>query len=74
MAKVKTTHLLECYQGLCRSGYSYDMFCNVLKTMPDGRLKIRVFGDRYRGRRKLDISRIRYVAAFRVRAKEVEHV
>lgn len=45
----------------------YQMFCNILKHMPDGRLKIQVFGYRYFYDEKyLNRCRIRYVDFCRV--------
>lgn len=41
----------------------YMMYCDVLKTMPDGRKKVRVYGERYH---RAIGSRIRYVEAGRV--------
>lgn len=63
----------ENWQGehllVCRHHYnsrSYDdflMYCNVLKEMPDGRLKIKVFGYRWT---RTDGEKIRYIDKFRV--------
>lgn len=39
------------------------MYCNVLKAMPDGRLKIKVYGERYRS---IAGEKIRYVDADQV--------
>lgn len=39
------------------------MHCNILKKMPDGRLKIKVFGYRWS---HPNGEKIRYVGAFRV--------
>jgi len=59
------THQLIC-QHVCRWTKTYAMSCHVLKTMPDGRLKVLVFGERnWKGRSH--ISRVRYVEAGRVR-------
>ncbi|RMR11244.1 hypothetical protein ALP90_200168 [Pseudomonas amygdali pv. ulmi] len=59
------THQLIC-QHVCRWTKNYVMPCHVLKTMPDGRLKVLVFGDRnWKGREH--ISRIRYVEAYKVK-------
>lgn len=59
-------HRLRCRHQIGANGFDYQMPCEILKTMPDGRLKIQVFGDRYwKGRRH--VSRIRYVHAFRVK-------
>lgn len=64
----KKVHYLNCLHQLNhKSEIHYQMFCNVLKTMPDGRLKIEVFGYRYffyeSSRNK---KRVRYVDAGRV--------
>lgn len=58
------THLLECYH-CCRWVKRYHMRCHILKEMPDGRLKLKVFGDR-NWRDMEHKSRIRYVPAHRV--------
>jgi len=58
------THLLECYH-CCRWVKRYHMRCHVLKEMPDGRLKLKVFGSR-NWRDMEHKSRIRYVPAHRV--------
>ncbi|KPZ24119.1 hypothetical protein [Pseudomonas syringae group genomosp. 3] len=39
-------HRLIC-QHVCRWTKTYTMACHVLKTMPNGRVKVLVFGDRY---------------------------
>ena len=46
------THELIC-QHVCRWTKTYAMACHVLKTMPDGRLKLLVFGERVAADRKL---------------------
>lgn len=56
-------HLLACRHQICRNGRDYYMRCDILKVMPDGRLKVRVWGDRYW---KSEKNRIRYVEASRV--------
>lgn len=65
------THYLNCLHSLnSRSQIEYQMFCNILKTMPDGRLKIEVFGYRYFYRTSsINNSRIRYVDDWRVTDK-----
>lgn len=64
------THHLICYH-VCRWRKKYAMRCHVLKAMPDGRLKVLVFGDRnWKGRE--DKSRTRYVEAGRVQAIPAE--
>ena len=62
------THYLNCQHSLNHcSQIEYQMLCNILKTMPDGRLKIEVFGDRYIYRTpSINNSRIRYVDDCRV--------
>lgn len=57
-------HYLACTHSFnSRNSIDYVMYCNVLKTMPDGRLKVRVFGYRWTG---TDGSKIRYVEDYRV--------
>ena len=52
-------HVLKCTHSLnSRSKIDYLMYCDVLKKMPAGRLKIRVYGNRYVS---TEGSRIRYV-------------
>ena len=58
-----STHWLKCRQQICANGYDYHMACNILKKMPDGRLKVEVFGNRCWGGSR---SRIRYVWPHRV--------
>ncbi|RMV34042.1 hypothetical protein ALP12_200207 [Pseudomonas savastanoi pv. phaseolicola] len=61
-------HRLIC-QHVCRWTKTYTMPCHVLNAMPDGRLKVLVFGDRYwKGREH--VQRVRYVEAGRVVAAE----
>ncbi|ATD64603.1 hypothetical protein CGZ65_03450 [Neisseria weixii] len=51
-------HVLKCTHSLnSRSKIDYLMYCDVLKKMPGGRLKIRVYGSRYVS---TEGSRIRY--------------
>lgn len=59
-------HLLKCVHFYGRGRYDYLMPCHVLKTMPNQRLKVRVFGNRFF---KDDTSRVRYVESYRVIAK-----
>ena len=52
-------HLLKCTHSLnLKSKIHYLMYCDVLKTMPGGRLKINVYGERYRS---IEGEKIRYV-------------
>lgn len=59
------THYLVC-QHVCRWVKTYLMPCHILKGMPDGRLKVLVFGERH-WRHREHIKRVRYVEAGRVR-------
>ena len=61
------THWLHC-RHVCNWVREYRMPCTVLKEMPDGRLKVVVFGDRFWAGRQ-DKSRVRYVSAGRVTEK-----
>lgn len=70
-------HLLSCSHCIGQNCSYFDMKAQPLKTMPDGRLKIRVFGDmHWKGRDHL--HRIRYVESSRVRPnpnmKEIQDV
>ena len=56
-------YLLKCAHQIGRNRQEYLMECDVLKRMPNGRLKIRVYGDRFW---KRDKQRIRYVESTRV--------
>ena len=71
-----TNHQAWWSKGLCmaklicrhvngRAITNYTMNCEVMKTMPDGRLKIKVYGERFWRDRK-DKIKIRYVDADRV--------
>lgn len=61
---VNAPYRLVC-QHVCRWRKTYTMPCHILKAMPDGRLKVLVFGDRYwKGREH--VQRVRYVEASRV--------
>ena len=64
--KKDSTHKLSCKQGLCRGRIDYWMACIVLKEMPNNRLKILVFGERY-WKREENKKQIRYVDKFRVK-------
>ena len=59
------THELQCRHAIRSHGKTYYMRCHVLKTMPDGRLKLRVYGDRY-WKDTRDTVKVRYVYAWRV--------
>ena len=62
--KEDATHLLECRHCLGRKITDYYMACIPLKKMPDGRLKVLVFGRLFWVN---DDKKIRYVQANRVR-------
>jgi len=69
---MKTTHYLE--QSHCRgNGKGQCVFwaipCNILKTMPDGRLKVEKFGTRWKGQESK--RTIQYVESNRVYKKTV---
>ncbi|HID9812564.1 TPA: hypothetical protein ACXI4M_003893 [Pseudomonas aeruginosa] len=58
-------HLLRCSHVLGSNRREFHMRAELLGTMPDGRLKLRVFG-RLFWKNTEHISRIRYVEAWRV--------
>ncbi|MDQ2077550.1 hypothetical protein [Marinimicrobium sp. ABcell2] len=73
MAAPTITHKVLCTHSLnSLSKRHYAMPCAVLKTMPDGRLKIRVYG--YRGDTNMAVSRIRYVPKTSVKELGPDHV
>ena len=53
--------MLRCAHAIGGNRRSYRMYCNFIKTMPDGRVKVLVFGDRFNGH--YELSRVRYVKA-----------
>lgn len=59
------THTLQCRHCIGRACKDYRMKCHIVKTLPDGRIKVLVFGDRNWNHSK-DKSRVRYVEAWRV--------
>lgn len=59
------THLLWCRHAIGQSGKDYQMRCHIVKTKPDGRLKLRVYGDR-NWKNTEHVVRIRYVDSSRV--------
>ena len=62
-------HLLKCTHSLnSKSKIHYLMYCDVLKEMPGGRLKIKVYGERYRS---IKGEKIRYVDADRIEKEAV---
>lgn len=62
------THLLSCRHAFGKNGKTYDMKCHILKSMPDGRLKVQVYGERYWANTQ-HVVRIRYVEPYRVRVR-----
>ncbi|HAT2580406.1 TPA: hypothetical protein I8273_004382 [Aeromonas hydrophila] len=60
------THYLRCRHVLGHGVTNYRMRCHVIKTMPDGRLKVQVYGERYWNDERRKKSKIRYVEAARV--------
>ena len=59
------THLLSCSHVIGGNRKRYSMPCDVIAVMPDGRVKVRVYGDR-NWKNTQDKSRVRYVDASRV--------
>ena len=62
------THILSCRHAIGLSELNYTMDCIILKEMPNNRLKILVFGDRY-WKYHDDKKQIRYVYKDRVKQK-----
>ncbi len=62
------THKLKCRHAIGLHGMNYTMDCIPLKEMPDGRLKVLVFGERY-WKGHDEKKRIRYVDSHRVTVK-----
>ncbi|AIZ78733.1 acylphosphatase [Actinobacillus equuli] len=61
-------YLLECLHSLnSKSQIEYLMYCNFIKNMPDGRVKIKVFGSRF----SMVGSRIRYVDKTRIHESSI---
>jgi hypothetical protein len=58
-------HALVCTHRVGKNGSQYLMRCELLANMPDGRLKVRVFGRMF-WKGYEHVSRIRYVEARRV--------
>ncbi len=63
------THLLACAHAIGAARKVYLMPCHVLKVMPDGRLKLQVYGERHWNDERRDKVTVRYVEASRVRLK-----
>lgn len=61
------THQLIC-QHVCRWTKTYVMPCHILKALPDGRLKVLIFGERHWKNRD-HLSRVRYVAPDRLQTR-----
>lgn len=65
-------HLLECTHSFnSKSKKYYLMYCDVLKKMPNARLKIRVYGRLYKSTQG---ERIRYVDADQVCPADKWHI
>ncbi|OSI10961.1 Uncharacterised protein [Neisseria zoodegmatis] len=57
-------YVLKCTHSLNRrSEILYLMYCDVIKQMPNNRLKVRVYGERYKS---IEGNKIRYVPAEQV--------
>lgn len=68
---MQATHYLRCAHQLGHNRREYWMKCVILKTMGNGKLKVRVFGYRYwKGHE--NSSRIRYISAARVFASQAD--
>ena len=65
------THFLKCRHVIGHGITSYRMRCHVLKVMADGRVKGRVYGERY-WKNTGDTVKVRYVLASRVIPIEVK--
>lgn len=66
--KSECGQVLRCRHCIGPNCKDYVMPCHVIKSMGDGRVKVRVFGDRnWKGHDEK--SRIRYVAAHRVKLR-----
>lgn len=63
------THLLACVHAIGPARKAYLMPCHILKVMPDGRLKLRVYGERHWQDDRKDKVTVRYMKANRVRVK-----
>ena len=65
MSEIETTHILQCVHAIGHKRRYYEMPCNIIKTMRDGRLKVEVFGDRF-WKENTEKRSVRYVPAYRV--------
>lgn len=64
------THRLKCKHCIGRNCTTYYMHCNIIKKMPDGRLKVVVYGNLYWGMSNAGNNvNIRYVPSNRVFCK-----
>lgn len=43
----KGIHILKCRHCIGKNRKHYAMYCDVIKEMSDGRVKIKVYGNRY---------------------------
>lgn len=63
------THLLICVHAVGPARKAYLMPCHILKEMPDGRLKLQVYGERNWSDERRDKVSVRYVPASRVKVR-----
>lgn len=68
MKRKDCMYKLSCRHAIGTHGKNYTMDCIPLKEMPDGRLKILVFGNRY-WKGHDNKKQIRYVKSYRVSPK-----
>jgi len=68
MSHAEAKHRIRCEHHIGSNVRVYYMRCDVLKAMPDGRIKVRVYGRLYwKGTEA--ITRTRYVEASRVEGR-----
>lgn len=66
------THLLACAHAIGSARKEYFMRCHILKVMPNGRLKLQVYGERHWNDERRDKVQVRYVEAYRVMKMPIE--
>lgn len=69
MKQVPGTCLLRCSHNLGGTERPYNMNCDIVRPMADGRLKIKVYGERY-WRDRYDKVSYRYVEPGRISPKK----
>lgn len=62
------THVLACSHCIGQNCRNYLVRCHILKTMPDGRKKVRTFGTMWKGQEE---KSTRYVDAYRVERRNL---